>query len=310
MITDENFKHRVYEHIDKYATANWVDSLYNLIITIILVYICLQFNTLLMVPIFALSLVRTFIVFHDTIHYSFFPNSTCNKLAGLLTGTIIFSPFHDWAIEHIKHHKDSNKLDVHQKAQTAPWTVDQYINSTWYQKLLYRLAYGKYSLYTINPFIYFFIVQRFYGNFLETILSGVYLYGLYTYLDSTQYLYVILSYWLAGIIGVVLFHAQHTFDGVYKAESLNWDFFLNGMYGSSMLTVPFYLKFFTYGIEYHHIHHLNSKVPGYNLKRCHDSANGLFDTVNMVSMAQLWASMKYSVYDLAKKSFSDVHSIN
>ena len=36
--------------------------------------------------------------------------------------------------------------------------------------------------------------------------------------------------------------------------------------GSSVLKIPFLLKPFTNGIEYHNVHHINPGVPSYNIK--------------------------------------------
>lgn len=65
-----------------------------------------------------------------------------------------------------------------------------------------------------------------------------------------------------------LFHSQHTYpSSVRKQENTH---FSNGMLGCSFLQVPALLSFFTLGIEYHHIHHLNAKVPSYRLQTCHE----------------------------------------
>ena len=43
------------------------------------------------------------------------------------------------------------------------------------------------------------------------------------------------------------------------------DYFENGLKGASYIKVPWFFRFFTFGIEYHHIHHLNARIPGYYL---------------------------------------------
>jgi hypothetical protein len=46
--------------------------------------------------------------------------------------------------------------------------------------------------------------------------------------------------------------------------------------GSTFLYVPYVFRPFTYGIEYHHIHHYNSNVPSYMINICHEE----FDNKN------------------------------
>lgn len=49
-------------------------------------------------------LVRTFIIFHDCGHGSFFRSKRANDLVGVLTGLLAFTPYHHWRWEHALHH--------------------------------------------------------------------------------------------------------------------------------------------------------------------------------------------------------------
>jgi len=98
--------------------------------------------------------------------------------------------------------------------------------------------------------------------------------------------YDVASHFLGLCMGVLVMHAQHTFDSCPRQRSEGWDWFSVAMQGSSMLHVPEPLKFFTSGIEYHHIHHLNTRVPMYRLRQCHDAAGALFADVRVVTMTE------------------------
>ena len=50
-------------------------------------------------------------------------------------------------------------------------------------------------------------------------------------------------------------------DGLKTKDPVPWDRYAAAFDGSSFLQVPPLLKFFTLGIEYHHIHHLDIRVP-------------------------------------------------
>ena len=52
-------------------------------------------------------LLRTFIVFHDCAHGSFFANRTVNKWVGMVCALLVFTPFHSWRHEHAVHHDPS-----------------------------------------------------------------------------------------------------------------------------------------------------------------------------------------------------------
>lgn len=75
----------------------------------------------------------------------------------------------------------------------------------------------------------------------------------------------------AEVIGTVLFHLQHSVNQPYRERKAKWDFTRAALEGSTLLEVPFWLKPFTNGIEYHHIHHLNTNVASYAIQECHEA---------------------------------------
>ncbi|ARF08752.1 fatty acid desaturase [Catovirus CTV1] len=300
-------KGKVYNHISKYASPSWVKSFWNLLSTSILLYICFTSTNYWLLPLFSLTLMRTFIIFHDIGHESFFPDKKFNYFVGLIVGTIVVTPFSNWTFGHNHHHKHSNKLDRKQYSQTAPWDVERYKKESFWNRLIYKFAYGKYTLFTVVPWLYFIIVQHTTAFWYENLIHICYLTMLYLYCDFYTFAYILIAYWIAALCGFILFHAQHTFDGVYKEKEKEWDYFKNGMYGSSYVQIPWYLKYFTCGIEYHHIHHLNTLVPSYNLKRCHDESGELFKDVKKIYITDILKSLHYSLYNVTAKCFEDVY---
>ena len=63
--------------------------------------------------------------------------------------------------------------------------------------------------------------------------------------------------------GMVLFHLQHSVNLPYRERKQKWDFNKAALEGSTFMRVPWLLRIFTLGIEYHHIHHLNTNVASY-----------------------------------------------
>ena len=59
-------------------------------------------------------------------------------------------------------------------------------------------------------------------------------------------------------------------------------------YGSSYYDLPKFLHWITGNIGYHHIHHLSSKIPNYNLARCFKE-NPILQEANKFT---LWESRK------------------
>ena len=75
---------------------------------------------------------------------------------------------------------------------------------------------------------------------------------------------------VAGSMGVWLFFVQHQFEDVYWESSEKWSYADAALQGSSHLKLPRWLQFFTGNIGLHHVHHLSSRVPNYNLQAAND----------------------------------------
>jgi fatty acid desaturase len=52
-------------------------------------------------------MVRTFIIFHDCGHGSFFASQRANNLLGIITGILTFTPYYRWKHDHAVHHATS-----------------------------------------------------------------------------------------------------------------------------------------------------------------------------------------------------------
>jgi omega-6 fatty acid desaturase (delta-12 desaturase) len=105
---------------------------------------------------------------------------------------------------------------------------------------------------------------------------------------------------VAGSVGVWLFYVQHQFDGVYWARSEDWDYTSAALEGSSFYKLPRILQWFSGNIGYHHIHHLSSRIPNYNLERCHNS-HPLFQSVKPVTLLSSLKSFTFRLWDEQKR---------
>jgi omega-6 fatty acid desaturase (delta-12 desaturase) len=232
--------------------------------------------------------------FHDMGHRSFFTTPFLNRLVGTFVGVCVLSPFSYWADGHAYHHAHSNDLDYDQHSQTAPFTVAQYMAFPAWKRAAYRVicipmilmgAMGPFALCILQPFGAYvaaeWAVQLTFWGFLH-------------YFGLLHRLF--LGFSLAAIVGVLLFHLQHTFETTHRCRGKSH--YENGLFGSSYLHVPWFLRYFTASIEVHHIHHLSAQVPLYKLQRCHDEApEGMFDCVRRMTFSDGLESMKYVLYD-------------
>ena len=60
------------------------------------------------------------------------------------------------------------------------------------------------------------------------------------------------------------------------------------------------------GIEYHHIHHMYSKLPGYNLQKYHEevvSNSNIFDNIVKLSVTDCYNNLWLTLYDEDKHKY-------
>ena len=94
---------------------------------------------------------------------------------------------------------------------------------------------------------------------------------------------------VASIIGVWLFSIQHRFEGVLWVRQSAWNATAASLDSASFLRLPKLLQWFTGNIGFHHIHHLNPRVPNYRLQECHEAVPTLASVPTMSLIAGIRA---------------------
>ncbi len=252
-------------------------------------------------------LLRTFIMFHDCAHGSFLPSRRANAWLGVVLGIVVFSPFHSWRFSHAVHHGTAGDLDRRGVGDVHTLTVAEYRALPRRGRLAYRLFRNPLVMFGVGP-IYSLIVQprlvsrsmrprirrsvMFTNLAIAVVIAGVcWLVGWQAYLLVQAPTIV-----LAGAAGVFLFYVQHQFEDTYWEHSAGWTFADAALRGSSYLKLPKTLQFFTGNIGLHHVHHLNARVPNYNLQRAHDESR-MFDAVPTLSLWDGLRAVRLKLWD-------------
>ena len=263
--------------------------------------------TLLLAVLAGGFLVRTFIIFHDCGHGSFFKSQRANHFVGRLTGWLTWTPYYHWRWEHALHHASSGDLDRRGVGDVWTLTVQEYLEASSWKKFSYRLARNPVVLFLIAPLFLFVMWQRipnpkakgrerrsiYWTNLgLAALCLGMgWLFGWKAFL-----LLQLTVMGVAGSAGVWLFYVQHQFEGVYWERGENWDYAEAALKGSSFYKLPKILQWFSGNIGFHHIHHLSPRIPNYNLEKCH-RAEPLFQTVKPVTLFSSLKSFTYRLWD-------------
>ncbi|HUX95449.1 MAG TPA: fatty acid desaturase [Bacteroidales bacterium] len=256
-------------------------------------------------------MVRIFIIFHDCGHGSFFKSQKMNKLIGIITGIIVFTPYHKWHRDHKIHHQTVGNLDKRGIGDVNTLTVEEYSSLSGWKKISYRFYRNPLFLFGIAPILLFTLQHRFTKSYMSgwekayvhltslaliAIVSGlILLMGWKTFLMiQLPILYI------ATVHGVWLFYVQHQYRDVLWEDETAWDYKTTALHGSSWFKLPAVLNWFTGNIGYHHIHHLSPMVPNYNLKKCHFE-NTIFHSVRPITFFSAFESLLLRLYDVKNK---------
>jgi acyl-lipid omega-6 desaturase (Delta-12 desaturase) len=252
-------------------------------------------------------LVRTYILFHDCAHGSFLPWSKANEWLGATCGLLVFTPFQSWRHQHAVHHATSGDLDRRGVGDVPTMTVAEYQALPRGRRIGYRLFRNPIVMFGLGPIWAMILAPRFVSSkerprirrsVWRTNLALAAVIGLLCWLLGwDSFLLVEMpSALLAGSIGVWLFYVQHQFEDAYWQDSDSWSYDEAALKGSSYLKLPKALQFFTGNIGLHHVHHLSTRIPNYNLQRAHDD-NPVFEQVPTLSVVDGIRSVRLKLWD-------------
>jgi omega-6 fatty acid desaturase (delta-12 desaturase) len=248
---------------------------------------------------------RLFMIGHDCGHGSYLPKKWQNTVLGEFIGILTNTPLHYWAKQHMVHHRTTGNLDNRGDGDVVTMTIEEYEQATLWEKFSYRVYRNPFFLLLIAAPLHFVVLQRVplgdqwhtregwlsvMGTNIGIVIyygSMIAIFGLKAFL--LVYVPVVL---LSSITAVWLFYVQHQFDGAYWRRAKEWTYHDATLQGSSFYNLPKWLHWYTGNIGYHHIHHLNPRVPNYKLAECFETSKDLQSTnslgiVNSLSAAFL-----------------------
>ena len=274
--------------LSSYRVANNRNALFEVAVTVIplaglwiAMWFALQVHPvlalLLAIPT-AAFLVRLFMVQHDCGHGSFFSRQWMNDWTGRAISVLTLTPYGLWRHTHALHHAGSGCLDHRGHGDVDTLTVGEYVALTKWQKLRYRLYRHPLVLFGLGPAWLFLIQHRFpfglmrkgwqpwasaMGTNLALLLSGAVMSWLIG--PGTFLLLFVPVTLIAASIGVWLFFVQHQFENTVWQPAAQWNRQDAALHGSSHYDLPPVLRWMTANIGIHHVHHLASGIPYYNL---------------------------------------------
>ncbi|MFC7687237.1 fatty acid desaturase [Ureibacillus sp. GCM10028918] len=279
-------------------------------------YYLLQFSAWFTVACSILAsgfVVRTFIIFHDCTHGSFFKSKTANAVIGNITGILTSFPYEKWKREHMIHHASSSNLDKRGIGDIEMLTVDEYLQKSKLGRFGYRLYRNPIVMFGLGPLFLVLVANRinrkdakkkermntYFTNaaLLIICITLIVVTGWQTFLLVHG-----ITMFLAGGLGIWLFYIQHTYEDSYFEYETDWDYVKAAVEGSSYYKLPKLLQWVTGNIGFHHVHHLAPRVPNYNLEAAHESIPPL-QKATTITLKTSVESIRYKLYDPKNKKF-------
>lgn len=223
----------------------------------------------------ALMHIRLFVIYHDYAHGAILADSRIASVFFRIYGLLVLTPPSVWKSTHDHHHiNNTRQVGVDTIGSYPVMTTEAYREASPGVRFFYVLSRHPLTILFgyLTVFLYGFCLLPFWQNprrHLDALLSiGVHV-GLIVVLavirPDVMLLAVILPWFLASAIGSYLFYTQHNFPGVRLRHGDEWDYVVAALQSSSFTRMSPVMRWFTGNIGYHHVHHLNSRIPFYRL---------------------------------------------
>ncbi len=223
----------------------------------------------------ALMTVRLFIVYHDALHGAIFVKSRLGHAFMWLVGLWTLAPPPVWRETHDYHHKNNCKLPGTAIGSYPVVTTRMWRRMKPKERRTYKIA--RHPLFILFGYVTIFMAGMIGAAFVRrpkthwpNIVAIVLHFALIGLVASTLG-------WvsaLTGIVGVIfiacaagsyLFYAQHNYPDAQFSDRQRWTYTGAALDASSMFDMPGFMHWFTGNIGYHHVHHLNHRIPFYRL---------------------------------------------
>ncbi len=222
-----------------------------------------------------LTVGRMFVIYHDHQHHAILDKSIPAKIIMNIFGLYMLAPTSIWKRSHDYHHKHNSRINTADIGSFPIMRVDEYQAASASEKRQYlfarhpiTIAFGYFSMFFFGMCYNSFrsSPSRHFDSLVAMILhvaAGICIYifaGWMTFLLTWS-----IPFFIAGGFGAYLFYAQHNFPGVTFTNKEGWTYEGAAMESSSYMRMNFLMRWFTANIGYHHVHHLNSRIPFYRL---------------------------------------------
>ena len=218
---------------------------------------------------------RLFVIYHDQQHGAILLRSKLAECFMRVFGILILSPSSVWRSSHNHHHSHNSKLRGSHIGSFPIMTSAQFLKSS--KGVRFKYLFMRHPLTILFGYVFIFLhgmcLYPCFNDpwehadcfiaFVLHITIGAALVWLLGW--PALFLTLIIPHFIASAIGSYLFYAQHNFPGVSFSDNAGWTYEKAALESSSFMKMGPVMRWFTANIGYHHIHHLNARIPFYRL---------------------------------------------
>jgi acyl-lipid omega-6 desaturase (Delta-12 desaturase) len=274
----------------QFSTENRMRSWYELAITLTLLVIFFACGFIESIPlpvrfvacfVCGLLYVRLFVIYHDFEHRAILQNSIVAHWIMIFVGIYLLTPEAIWKRSHEHHHNNNSKLTLSGIGSYPTVSKVRFLSLSKKEQQLYLInrhpltvIFGYFTLfiYWLNVKSYFESPKKHVDSLVALIIHLVASTLIFYFFGATVFFVGwFLPFFMAFAIGSYLFYSQHNFPGAKFHENKDWAYDLAAINSTSRMVMNPVMNWFTGNIGYHHVHHLNSRIPFYRLKEAMNS---------------------------------------
>jgi acyl-lipid omega-6 desaturase (Delta-12 desaturase) len=259
---------------------SWRETIFTLLITAVVIAL-LFIQTLPVLVLLVLSVcaallfVRLFVIYHDYQHNAILQRSTLASIIMQAIGIFLLAPQAIWKRSHDYHHNNNSKLTISGIGSYPTICKSRYLTLTKKERYVYlvnrhplTVIFGYFTLfiYWLNLKSFIQSPKKHIDSFVALLLHFVGAALIWNLLGIKAFAIIwFLPFFLAFAMGSYLFYCQHNFPGAQFRENHDWKYDHAALASTSYMVMNPVMQWFTGNIGYHHVHHLNSRIPFYRL---------------------------------------------
>lgn len=222
-----------------------------------------------------LLLVRMFVIYHDHQHHTILTKSPAANAIMTIFGVYMLAPTSIWKRSHDHHHKHNSKLFSASIGSFPIATRQKFTSMSSKERFGYlavrhplTIGLGYFSMFILGMCVNSFVSspRKHMDALIALVLHIAAAVCLIIFAGwQAWFFFFFLPFLIAFALGAYLFYAQHNFPGVTFCCNTEWAYDKAALESSSYMEMHPVMAWFTGNIGYHHIHHLNARIPFYRL---------------------------------------------